>query len=209
MDTKFGNRKNGYYHIGGQEYPSVTTILQSIAKSALYRWHFNQGHLHGGDWDVFNVQKFKTMNRGSDVHALLEAHFKKSHVRPAATDGYQRAALAFLEKEGLDILPVYIEQQVVSKKYGFAGTLDLAMFYQNKGYVCDFKTGKGLYPEVALQLSAYSHALYEMGLVTRPQKLMAILFKEDGTYQIKTYKDEFKTFLAVKKLWTYLNEKAR
>jgi hypothetical protein len=62
----------------------------------------------------------------------------------------------------LDWTPKYefTEATVVSDTYGYAGTLDSIAVIDGKRYILDIKTGRFVYPEVALQLAAYSRADY-------------------------------------------------
>lgn len=92
-------------------------------------------------------------------------------------------------RDCLDRLPVRIEHTeavVYSDDYGYAGTLDFIVSTDDEEllsrlphegtapdgrayFIADLKTGKGVYPEVALQLAAYRHATHMVDLanVTR------------------------------------------
>jgi hypothetical protein len=50
------------------------------------------------------------------------------------------------------------EQTVVSRRYGYAGTLDALCTLGGRVTLLDVKTGRGVYPEACLQLAAYAHA---------------------------------------------------
>ena len=56
--------------------------------------------------------------------------------------------------------PEYIETEstVFSREYGYAGTMDAVLSIGGKVYVVDYKTGKKVWPEAALQLAAYRNA---------------------------------------------------
>jgi hypothetical protein len=59
-----------------------------------------------------------------------------------------------------DYEPEYLatEASVYSRKWHYAGTLDAIVKIDNRTLLLDAKTGKGVYPEVALQLAAYRYA---------------------------------------------------
>jgi hypothetical protein len=50
------------------------------------------------------------------------------------------------------------EATVFSRRHGYAGTLDAICVLDGTLTLLDVKTGKSVYPEVALQLAAYAHA---------------------------------------------------
>jgi hypothetical protein len=49
------------------------------------------------------------------------------------------------------------EATVYNRREGYAGTLDFLAKINTKNIIIDVKTGKNVYPEVALQLCAYAH----------------------------------------------------
>jgi hypothetical protein len=59
-----------------------------------------------------------------------------------------------------DYKPIFLETEVTlfSRTHGYAGTADIFMQIGDKVYVADIKTGKGVWPEAALQMSAYRYA---------------------------------------------------
>jgi len=65
------------------------------------------------------------------------------------------------------------------------------------------KTGKDIYPEAYLQLSAYKQALSESG--TEVDEIAVVLLKEDGTYKFGEGESQLEVFLAAKRLWEYKN----
>jgi predicted RecB family nuclease len=97
------------------------------------------------------------------------------------------------------------EKTVVSKKYGYAGTCDLVIRKNGTGlWVCDVKTGKDIYLEAHLQLSAYKQALNENGV--NVERAGVILLKDTGNYKFEEVDDCFDAFLATKKMWEFLNK---
>lgn len=101
---------------------------------------------------------------GTDVHAAAEAYslgqpFPKWSplIRP-----YMEAYVAFLE----DFTPTFTatEASVYNRTQKYAGTLDAIARLQLPlqalpgDYILDTKSGKGIYPEIGLQLAAYRNA---------------------------------------------------
>lgn len=205
---KYQNRKEGYYTINEKAYPSVTTILKVIGKPALLYWAFNQGvelsranpndeikQLQGKFRDVSS----KAFARGSRVHDMIEAYFKTGEfIEPLFEDPYYNAFKQFVEEHHVECLES--EFQICDDEFGFAGTCDFYGLVDGKKSIMDFKTGKGLYPEVGLQLTAYSHASKR-----EVENLVAVCFKEDGTYEMKNFTPEtyFEDFLAVKRVFMW------
>lgn len=77
------------------------------------------------------------------------------------TKGYVKGALEFFDQLEPEVL--HSEVTVFSRKWGYAGTTDIIgrmRFGGTETYPCviDFKTGKAVYPEMGLQLSAYARA---------------------------------------------------
>lgn len=77
------------------------------------------------------------------------------------TKSYVKGAMEFFDQAEPEVL--YQEATVYSRKYGYAGTADIIGRIRLGGTdwlpaIIDFKTGKGVYPEMGLQLSAYARA---------------------------------------------------
>lgn len=164
----------------GVEYPSVTTILgATMPKPALVGWAArtvaeyavaNQGAvsalLASGDEraaiDLLKGSPFRDRDRAADVgtrvHAVAEALANGVSVPVVGTDvePFLPHFLRFME----DWRPEYVETEatVFNTKAGYAGTLDAIAVVGGHLTLLDTKTGKDVYPEVALQLAAYSDA---------------------------------------------------
>ena len=90
------------------------------------------------------------------------------------------------------------------KKHGYAGTLDIIGTVNGKGvWIIDVKTGKGIYPEAWLQLSAYKAALEEEG--QEVDEIAVLLLKENGKYVFEKGEPNLEAFLACKTLWEWQN----
>jgi hypothetical protein len=106
----------------------------------------------------------KAAAQGSDIHnwaeSLVLGHPVTVEGMPEAQRGYGEAFMRFRE----EMSPTWemSEASVFSRQYGYAGTLDALMRIPQLGDglgLVDYKTSRsGIYPEVALQLSAYRYA---------------------------------------------------
>ena len=214
--TNIKNRRGGFYWLDNNPYASVTNIIGILDKPALRYWfgktvyrafaanpNLSEKEALSAPWKLSGGAK----DRGSTVHSIVESWKQtKKHITtiPKKFRGYAEAFYKFVQTNHVEIQEH--EKTVVSKVYNFAGTLDiLAKLNTNKKpMIIDVKTGKGLYPEVELQLSAYRQALKEEGIVA---DMAALLLREDGTYQFAEYKtDRLDQFLACYTIWRWQNE---
>jgi len=215
--TKPNTRRGGFYFVNNKPYASVTNIIgDTLAKPALRFWYgqtvyrafaanpaLSEKEALAAPWQLSDTSK----GRGKTVHSIVES-WKQSqkHITtiPDQFKGYAEAFYKFVKTNHVEIQEH--EKTVISKVYNFAGTLDiLAKLNTNKKLmIIDVKTGKGLYPEVQLQLSAYCQALKEEGI---DADIAALLLCEDGTYQFAEYKkDRLDQFLACYTIWRWQNE---
>ncbi len=207
-------RRGGFYWIEGRPYVTVTTILKVIAKPALRWWYGKEVYLAMVADPTLSqkealaapYQTSKTaMGRGTAVHDIVEAwkNIDKVVGQEGAYQGYAKAFQKWLGDNRVEI--VENERTVISEKHKYAGTLDILAKINSDELptIVDVKTGKDLYPEVHLQLSAYREALKEQGIET--EGTAALLLKEDGTYKYETGSNKFEAFLAAKTLYEGLN----
>src|SRR5512135_1494532 len=112
----------------------------------------------------------------------------------------------------MQLLPLRTEQVVYSKKYKYAGTLDLLAWIVKDGQrrllLGDFKTGKAIYAEAKLQLSAYAKALAEMGLETPDVCMVIRLPKNENdpefeTLEVTDLDVHFNAFLSAYEVWKW------
>ncbi len=165
------------------ECPSVATILANINKPALVNWAALEvakyAFTERDVWHQLEEQAAvdllkrapyrnsrKKMDLGSAVHLAIDTWIKA---------GTPDTVTNPTELEDLDLLPyiagairflddhvgrvIRSEVTFVNLTYRYAGTCDLVAKLKDGAIaVIDWKSGKRLYPEVALQLSAYGHA---------------------------------------------------
>src|SRR3989344_4139397 len=145
---------NGYT-IDGIWYPRVTSIVSIKAKPALYMFYAGLP-----DYKTGEAIKAKSAEEGTLIHETVEAILRKDPVgipesiRPAVS-----AFLDFYNKN--DLVAHKIEERVVSKKHGYAGTMDVLADLNGKVGVLDIKTSVSIYRDYSIQTSAYIEALKE------------------------------------------------
>lgn len=219
--TVVPQRRGPFYWKGTKPYVSVTNAISILDKPALRYWFGREVYRAFMADPSLNEQEalqapYKkskdAMSRGTTIHTLIEAYKYTGEVKTYLPDSirpYMEAFKDWLGNNHVEI--VESEKTLYSDKYGYAGTADLIVKINGSGvYVVDTKTGKDIYPEVALQLSAYKQALEEDGL--KIDGMAALLLetgaddKPTGKYKFAIQQDYFEQFLACKKLWEWMNQ---
>lgn len=167
----------------GETFDSVTTILdRGVPKPQLINWAAKQAARHAveniaavstlvanGDRKVaieqiasaHVVERDTAASKGTEIHSHVEAHVLG---QPIAAPGLSIAkSLASFQRFIDEMTPEFVlsEATVYSRTHHYAGTLDLVLtFIRPDGTLklVDVKTGRNVYPEVALQLAAYRYA---------------------------------------------------
>jgi hypothetical protein len=219
-DDGVPQRRNGFYYIDEKRiYPSVTTVLQVIAKPGLIYWAARTAAraalanpLMSEDQAISAIyqEKAKGTDRGQAIHNFIEAFRtgKKVNVKsmPKEHRGYAIAFMKFVQVFKPKSMPV--RRTVWSDKYEIAGTLDdLMTFHDKKGkvWLVDFKTGKDIYPEAGLQLVAYKTAVEEQR-IAKIDATAILLLKEDGDFALEEMNGSLEAFIAAKRLWIWANQ---
>ncbi len=217
-------RDGRYYTWNGEKYPSVTTILsKGIPKPGLIKWAGNfvaEGAVrdfeHWGGMDDEEAIQYlsglpdrrrnSSANLGSSIHAAVDAVANNRELKPISpqAQGYVNGFMQFVQERRPKFL--LTEVAVFNRTHRYAGTLDIVARIGRTNWVIDTKTGARVYPEVALQLSAYANAEFagrEGGIETELPVIGkgAVLHLTPGGYEfIPTRIDGevFDTFLSVK-----------
>ena len=221
MNDKNKKVEGFYFHPEtGIPYVSVTEVLSVIDKSRPLMYWAMEKMFYGLRADpTLNFEKARAIpfasnndakNRGTTVHSIVEA-YKNGHPIdldsiPTQFRGYAKGFNKWVNDNKVEV--VSKEKTVFSHKYGYAGTYDLVCKLNGTDdiWLIDVKTGKAIYDEVELQLSAYKQALSEEGInVTR---MGVILLTEDGDpeWKEKTEKYDIGSFLNAKGLWEWKNK---
>ncbi len=154
--TDVENFKNACgYEIDGIWYPRVTSIIGIKAKPALYMFYAGLPDFKTGE-----AIKAKSAEEGTLIHETIEAILKKEPV--VIPENIKPAVSAFLDFYGKnDLVAHKIEERVVSKKYNYAGTIDVLADVNGQLGVLDIKTSISIYRDYNIQTSAYIEALKE------------------------------------------------
>lgn len=137
---------------------------------------------------------------GVMAHAWIESHIK--HVlglgpkpSPVVNSAVNNAIEAFLkwEKEH-HVVYIATERMVYSKRYAFAGQIDIEAKVDFELAILDNKTSSGIYPEMEYQLAGYQLAAEEEALYTKEPvrydaRWILRLDKVTGEFEAKRYID--------------------
>lgn len=182
LDTKTINGKR-HYHVDGQYYPSVTTVLSGEDKPALEAWKLRVGAERAAQISL------QATNRGTAMHSLLEAfvlnedmtdHYKKA--MPSNRALFEQLKPAIEKRVGR----IYgIEAPLYSKTLGVAGRADFIADWDGTPAIIDFKSStrvkkqeymKGYYMQEAL----YSFMMFEMFGMHIPKMVTLVATEETG-----------------------------
>lgn len=127
--------------------PSISELLSLLSKPALIGWANKQGLL-GVD---INKASKKWLNAGTSIHAQINRFIENNE--PFENEENQVRFLRFAENKELLCSEKEIETE------WFIGRYDLKMKWNDKIYLCDFKSNKRkIRLENRLQLVGYSMA---------------------------------------------------
>jgi hypothetical protein len=187
--------------------PSVTTLLNQLAKPALVKWAARAAADYASDnWDALahmtpserrkqiaaapDQARNTAAARGTQIHAWAEALLAGEPVE--VPEQHRETVSGFArwwERSGFTA--VYRELAVWSDTDDFdgcayAGTLDLIAQKDGETWCLDHKTGSGIYGDYAVQLAAYAAAeTWVVGGEDVPAKpvhrLGALHIRPDGT----------------------------
>lgn len=221
-DLRESNRRGGFYWMKGKPYVSVTTVLKVLDKPALLFWSnreiyraamVNPGISEEEAMLAPHKTSDKAKTRGTTVHSLVENYKHGKDYLENVDEFFKPYAQAFhdfVEDHKLQVIEN--ERSVISKKYGYAGTLDMLARIgdSDKVYIFDIKTGKDIYDEAFLQMSAYKQALEEVGVKVDGIGVILLKTGKDGkptgTYKFETGEDCFPIFKACLDIWKWKSQ---
>jgi hypothetical protein len=250
--TRSGGRRvdtRWYTDYEGNRYWSVTTLLKGVPKEALIQWSARvtaesaiddmdlwraHARRRGRDGAIASLSRVRfdrneeAIDRGTAVHAAIQAWVLEQPLPADLTELEERYVLQFLSFLEAHQPEIYAaELTVFNRSQWYAGTLDLiAKLPRLPGaplMLVDSKTGSGVYPESALQLSAYRRAEFaevQDGRVVEMPAVdaCAVLHLTPDRWDlipVETLKvretsgaerDVFKTFLYVREVYRWLYE---
>lgn len=159
----------------------------------------------------------RKMNIGTAVHGIVEALILGKPTPPP--DPELAPFIAQFHAWVKAFKPTFemSEASVYSDSESYAGTLDIIARVAGRRGLIDAKTGKGVYPDAALQMSAYAHADY-VGLVDGtdhelgPVDFGAVLhLRPDGFAFVPARVDDevFRSFLFVREVFRWMEETSK
>lgn len=173
--------KGHWYKLDGKKADGVTTLIgDGLPKKALMYWSArtvaeyvadNADNVRGYMDTLDRDQLVKLLKetpwaardraavRGTQVHTLAEKLVTGEEVEiPEGLEGYVKACVDFLND--WQVQPVLVEATVASRRWRYAGTLDLvADVAGGTRGLFDYKTSEsGIWPETILQQAAYRFA---------------------------------------------------
>ena len=192
------------YTINGMQYPSVTTILEVIAKPELMAWYKRLG------FEEAERQLKAAGNHGTQQHKLFEAMLEDPrgphHTR---NEGQEQLSL-WLQANVAEVLAT--EMQVHSPEHRYAGRFDAVVKLMNHRIVIlDLKTGRTAgYPGEAMQLEAYRRAAQEsLGLTIEDRMILHLPRTDPDKFTIIPITSQsdadWTAFRAATYLWWHLN----
>lgn len=152
--------------------PTVTELIGMLDKPALIKWS-NKIGLQGISLDAYRE---KSKKEGTSIHKQIENKVKKNI--PFELTEYNECWDEFMmDKEIVEI------EKPIETPY-FIGRLDSKIKWNDKIYLCDFKSSDGVYFENLLQLTAYRMAepCDFVGIIKIPE------FTMKPQYQITDFK---------------------
>jgi hypothetical protein len=176
----------------GERVPSVTTILNILAKPALIHWAWDMG-TQGLD---YRKVRDSAADIGTLAHYLIMCYLKNetpdtSEYSPDVLNQAENSLIKFWdwEKEN-PIQPFVVEEPLVSEKHGYGGTIDCLAKLHDRFTLIDFKTGKAIYNEATIQVIAYSCLLTENGYPVDSIKILRIGRDDREGFEEKTIYDD-------------------
>lgn len=214
-DTKRGI----FYYKGTEPFLSVTEILKIIDKPSLRYW-FGQEVYYAmlKDPTLREAEAlaapYKTSAgaaaRGKTVHSIVEAYKATGAVLTGIPEEFQGFATAFYNFMD-DVRPEILAQEksVFDEENKVGGTLDMYAKINNRYFVLDIKTGKDVYSESEIQLSAYAHMLRLEGKQVDGIGVVLLEIGDDkkptGKYKFAERTENYSVFLAAKSLYEWTN----
>ena len=222
------NEKKHVYTVDGEKVVSVTGITGIIDKSGPLMWwgigeclKFIEAALPDfEDMDEVQTKQFfhdahrahlrasKTATTiGTMAHAWIEKHLAGDKPAMPKNPELLSTITSWLEWSQNHPLTGYeTEFKCYSRENGYAGTCDFDGMVGDERCIVDWKTGKAVYPEHALQTAAYQLAREEELDVTYDARWVVVLPKEGGKvhavrFGADTYEQDCKGFLGALDLY--------
>lgn len=204
-----------FYHWQGRDLPSVTSVRRMAGLPfGLHNWTVNQvidaamlrvdeigRRLHAADADAQSAvvrtelraagtaERDRAAQLGTAVHDAVARGARLEDLLPELRPRV-RQARSWLATSGAEI--VGSEFQVFNLTEGYAGTVDaLVRFPNGQLWLVDYKTGKGIYSDHALQVVAYVQAELVGSDDVVDEELSSLLGQVTGTAVLHLADDQW------------------
>ena len=169
----------------GDRVPSVTTVIGILNKPALLQWAWEMGTQ---ELD-YKAVRDRAGDIGTLAHYFILCDLKGE--RPDSSEYSQQD----IEKAKICLIhywdwvrehrvePIMLETPLISEQYRFGGTIDFLGKVDGQLTLVDFKTGKGIYDEFLIQLSAYEQLLAEAKQFPEVTRLLRIGRNKDDHFE--------------------------
>ena len=180
VTTENGRR---YTTPDGKVYPSITTVLSSYNKNALFEWRARVG-----EEEATKITK-QSARRGTDLHNLMESYILGDEIDAKTIMPTTLARFRLVQKcldENLQM--VYAsETPMFSDILRIAGTADLICEWNGEVTVVDFKTAKkmktpDMITDYFLQATAYS-IMFEEHTGIECHHFAILMVSDEGEFQ--------------------------
>lgn len=181
-----------YKTSAGKRVPGATTITGLLNKPYLIKWANNLG-LEGIDSSKYTDEAAAV---GTLAHQMVQDHLQKhktdlSLYSPLQVSLAENSFLSYLHwEEGHEIEPIICEVPLVSDEMEYGGTVDCYCKLDGVPTIVDFKTGKAIYDEYFVQVSAYRNLLVEHGYPVEQIKILRIGRDETEGFEERTVTDD-------------------
>lgn len=184
-----------YTDTDGNKYPSVTTIIHQILVNPipLLKWSNIMGFKHKKYEDVMDA----SADFGTLMHSVMESYMTNKEI-PSINDLIVlRKVNVILDqfdkfRTGVNLKPgdtMFVEESIISKSLGYAGTIDWLGTYKNELAIIDYKTSKTARLGFFIQLSAYDKLLQTEKNI-KVNKATILTLREDGVRNYDVTREE-------------------
>ena len=154
-------REEIYDHVGSPAKPWSDDLKTLGAPPADNSIEYGLEYILGMAQFAHEDKRDTAADYGVEAHALLQQLYIDPET--AVPDKFRPVVDAWeewIDNAGLKIVGTELSMYYYNDAFAFAGTADLlAVNSDGIPVICDYKTGKFVYPEYALQMAAYSLAL--------------------------------------------------
>lgn len=151
-------RPAGGYDIDGEPVPGISTVAKiGEDTGALQWWHWHEGHAWKGSYAQWKVRADQPADLGTLVHDTFEAWLLRGEEpapglpNPVMTSF--GAAKMWAQQSKVEI--THTEVTMISRTLRVGGTIDAAVRVHGQRAIADWKSSKGIYNEMKVQLSGY------------------------------------------------------